>query len=589
MMCCAGLDRVTLTPAARVTIEREGALSLRIGLRSCVTVGVFALLSISFARADDLSGRVKKAIEQSTLDQAGTKPFHLKASFTPSLERDKASNRVGDIEIWWQSPQHWRREVRSPEFHQVEIVDGARDWQKNDGDYFPEWLRELAQAMVQPIPLPMDQLLNRVKTAEVRNLAGQTNVDWDAIARAGSEQANGKGYVALNINTGLILYTGGPGWDGSFHDFKDFHGRKIAWTVASGNMEVTAKVSVLEDLGSTPAGFFDANASGGDQHPIATVALSESELRSSLISSDPIEWPALADGPLEGVVWTEVAIDRTGHIREMIPPIADNGGVKDAADRAFRSMQFRPVLRDGVAVQATGRLSMPFKTMRPPGVETLESARTYFEKGRKATYLAYGGSTPYVLRMEFQVGSSSGVQTGRYEDTWLGPTEWKREAWLGSSHVARSRNGEQYYRLADGSDARLLQMVLNLIEPIPASDTMTESDWRIRRDTVDGVKAIRVIRGAETADGKPAPDSEAFWFAESGRLIKSYSGGLETVPNASDVYGGMDIARIILVSKDGKLGMRISVKEIVAPQPDAAKNLKLKGHEWQRAFTADER
>src|SRR5271170_5868375 len=98
----------------------------------------------TLGRAGDLVKDVKKAVERSTLDQPGTKPFHLKATLAPSLERDKASGLTGEVEIWWVSPTKWKRELRSPEFHQLEVVDGARDWQKNEGDYFPEWLRETA-------------------------------------------------------------------------------------------------------------------------------------------------------------------------------------------------------------------------------------------------------------------------------------------------------------------------------------------------------------------------------------------------------------------------------------------------------------
>jgi hypothetical protein len=92
--------------------------------------------------AEDLAGLVKKAVEKSTLDQPGTKPFHLKAIYAPSFERDKDSHREGEVEIWWESPTRWRREVRSPEFHQLTIVGGVHQWQKNDGAYFPEWLRD---------------------------------------------------------------------------------------------------------------------------------------------------------------------------------------------------------------------------------------------------------------------------------------------------------------------------------------------------------------------------------------------------------------------------------------------------------------
>src|SRR4029077_10293645 len=106
-------------------------------------------------RADDV-GAVKKAVERSTLNQPGTKPFHLKAALAPSRERDKDSGRSGEVEIWWASPTQWKHEVRSPEFHQIDIVNGSHEWQKSDGEYFPEWLREVAVALIEPVPL-LDQ------------------------------------------------------------------------------------------------------------------------------------------------------------------------------------------------------------------------------------------------------------------------------------------------------------------------------------------------------------------------------------------------------------------------------------------------
>ncbi len=425
-------------------------------------IGVLSVLCLGMlyavpTHAEDLRGPVKKAIEKSTLDQPGTKPFHLKATYAPSFERDKDSHRIGEIEIWWQSPTKWRREVRSPEFHQIAIVEGSHQWQKNEGDYFPDWLRELAQAIVHPIPLSSDVLLQRVKTAEVRHMpmAKQTNIEWEKTDGFSDEQGNGKGYVALMDDTGLLFYTGGPGWDGQYHDFKDFHGRMIPRTVAAGYVEVTAKITVLEDLSATPATFFDTNAPDGDTHPIETAVLDEVELRQNLVSGKSFSWPPLAQGPLEGVVWTTVVLDRTGKIRDMIPPISDNPGLKDAAEQQFRALQFRPVLRNGVPVQAIARFSVPFKTVRPAGMESFNSARSYFEHGRKLSCLGAGASAPYTLQAEFQIAAPKGtVETGRYQDTRIGDTQWKREAWLGSSHLVRSQNGDKHYLLSEGPEVR---------------------------------------------------------------------------------------------------------------------------------------
>jgi hypothetical protein len=546
------------------------------------------------AGAEDLASQVKKAVEKSTLDEPGTHPFHLKATYAPSFDRDKDSHRTGGVEIWWQSPTRWRREVRSPEFHQIAIVDGTTQWQKNEGDYFPDWLRELAEAIVRPVPMPMDVLSEHLRNAEVRRFAGQTSLNWEPLAGPETEQqdaqSNSKGYLALMDKTGLLLFTGGLSYGGLYHDFKDYHGRVIARTVASGSPEVTAKLSLLEDLVDPPNGFFDTNVPGGDEHPIETAVLSEADLRKDILSGKPLAWPPLADGPLEGVVWTEVVLDRTGKIREMSQPVADNPGVKDAAEQGFRAMQFQPILRNGIPVQAMGRLSASFKTVRPAGVETFDSARNYFERGRKASSIGAGAHSPYRLQGEFQTAIAGQIETGRYEDTWISETEWKREAWIGASHLARSQIGEKHYVLSEGPESGLLRLVMTIVEPIPAADTMTESDWRIRRDTVEGTQAIRVFRGPEGPNGELEPGkSQGYWFDENGYLLKSYTMGFEIKPLASETYDGVEVARRIDLLKEGKLGLRFTVKEIGPTDTASAKTFLLKGHEWQRAFTAEVR
>jgi hypothetical protein len=253
-------------------------------------------------------------------------------------------------------------------------------------------------------------------------------------------------------------------------------------------------------------------------------------------------------------------------------------------------MQFHPFLRSGVPVQVVGRLTERFKTVRPAGVETFDSARNYFERGRKSSFLAAGATAPYKLLAEFQVGTAKGVQSGRYEDTWVSVTEWRREAWFASSHLVKSQSGDKHYVIAEGPESGMLRMVMQFLEPIAAEDTMTESDWRIRRDTVDGVKTIRVFCGPEGPNGELEPGkSQGFWFDEAGHLVKSYSAGFEIRPSKQADYQDVQVARQIDVLQNGKVGMRVTVKEIDPADPTSAKDFKLKGHEWQRAFTAEVR
>lgn len=391
-------------------------------------------------------------------------------------------------------------------------------------------------------------------------------------------------------NSGLIFYTGGPGWSGEYKDFADFHGRLIARTVTSGYIEVTAKISTLEDLGSTSNDFFDTNAPGGDPQPIETVMLDADTLRQNLLPGKPFSWPPAVNGPFEGMVGTNVVLDRTGKIREMTPAVSDNPAMRDAAQEQFRAMQFQPVVHNGVPVQAVADFSVPFKTTRPAGMETFDSARAYFDRGRKASCLGSGASAPYLLHAEFQAANAKGtIETGRYEDTWFSATQWKREAWFGSSHLVRSQNGKHFV-LSEGPEAGLLRLVMLIVEPIPAADTMTESDWSVQRDTVDSRKTIRVFRGPEGPNGELDPKtSQGYWFDESGQLVKSFASNFEIRPSAITPYGDVQLPRQIDLISGGKIGMRFVVKDIQPADPELSKTLALKGHEWQRAFTAETR
>ena len=165
---------------------------------------------------ENLAKEVTQSVTRSTLDQPGTKPFHLKATVAPSFERDKDSGRTGVLEIWWVSPTQWKREVRSPEFHQVEVVNGDRGWQKNDGDYFPEWLRETAVALIRPVPLL--QVLEQVKAAEVRRIGLMTNLSWTTTTGTAEVRNISRSSIAWQTSTGLLLYASGFGWGGEFKD-----------------------------------------------------------------------------------------------------------------------------------------------------------------------------------------------------------------------------------------------------------------------------------------------------------------------------------------------------------------------------------
>jgi hypothetical protein len=560
-------------------------------MRTFALIGLFcALGAVSHGLRADGVASVRKAVERSTLDQPGTPPFHLKATFAPNRPGDQSSNRSGEVELWWASPTQYRREIRTPEFHQIDVGNGGREWQKNEGDYFPEWLRELSVALIDPVPNLAD-VLKQIEEADVKKLFGATHYSWMISSTNGEIQGTMGAGLSVNDSTELLQYGSGFGWSAELSDYKKFHGRMVARTVGAGSPQVIAKVTVLEDLGAAPADLFDAGASGGDPSLLRTLLVEEMALRKNLLLAPLPAWPTLQDGPVEGALTTTIVVDRVGKVREVGTIVSNNPGVNDAARQMIAAMQFQPYLQDGVPVQAVSRITMSFKSARPSGGDTFDSARNYFERGRQVGFLAAANKSPYLLHATIQARVSGGaVGTGQYTDTWMGDTEWRREASIGASRVIRARHGDKYYRQSDGPDAGLLQFAMRVLEPIPAIDTFVEADWKIKRDSVDGVNAVRVLAGYVNPEGEFDPQHvRAFWFGDSGQLLKSYYLGNEIRRLKFEDFSGVPIARRIEVLRGGELGMLIQVTDIASTGLSQDGTFEIRGHEWTRAFTDEAR
>jgi hypothetical protein len=175
------------------------------------------------------------------------------------------------------------------------------------------------------------------------------------------------GALAITDDTGLLLYGGASGWSGMFKDYKNFHGRMVAQLVSSGDPEVTARVTTLEELKAAPADLFDTTKPGSDPTPLRTVTVDEQVLRQNLLSGETTAWPALKEGPWEGVLTTSIVVDHSGRVRQVGSIVADNPRIAEAAKEFIATMRFKPYLENGTTVQVLSRITMPFKSERPAG------------------------------------------------------------------------------------------------------------------------------------------------------------------------------------------------------------------------------
>ena len=212
-------------------------------------------------------------------------------------------------------------------------------------------------------------------------------------------------------------------------------------------------------------------------------------------------------------------------------------------------------------------------------------------KGRSVGFPAAGKGPGYTIRAEFETRTSSGsVENGIYTDTWLSDRQWRREAVVGKSRYVRSRNGDKRYQFGEGPDAALLRVVLAVMEPIPAIDTFVESDWRVKREQVNGTATVRVASGYEAPDGTPdAVHFRGYWFDDSGQLVKAYANGWEVRRSDWADLNGVRVAQRVDVLSGGKLGMRVQIKELGPTGAVDPQIFIVKGHEWVRQFTAEVR
>jgi hypothetical protein len=556
--------------------------SLRVGL----LFTLFAIQTFSVF-GGDWRDRIRSAVEKSTLNQPGTPPFHLLAELSPYRPGIEPADLTGTIEVWWASPMQWRREVRTPQFHQVAIMNKGQEWQHNDGDYFPEWLREIGNDLLNPIP-DLDRVLDESGGAG----------SWPSFSTDGKVRKS----VGCALSApGLLTFGTCTGWGGEFSDFKPFGNRTIARTISAGEPQATARITILENLDPSSV-TFTPPPNTPSSPLIHTIILDEISLRKNLQPGPPPQWPAVQDGPLEGLLTTtHVLVDRTGAVRDVGMILSDNPLLNDAAKKFIAGLRFNPFVANGEPVQVVSRITRPFKTIRPAGLETFESARNYFEHGRKIGSPAFSGGKPYVLRATIQVDTQDGVLQGQYTDTWKADDEWKREVKIGQSYYARSRNGEKHYMLIAGANPVLppeLQpavraymtisaLILKLIEPIPPTDDFYEADWHIRRDNVEGVSAVRVLRGADPQNGVCDPETgSGFWFDPEGRLIRVCE-RLDMQYSDFKDFNGAQISQLIRVLDGEKTVISIRVNEMIPLNPDTSNDtFDLPTHPSPRNFTA---
>jgi len=290
-------------------------------------------------------------VVQAWLTEPGSTPFYLQSVIT---ERSDPNEQI-DVEMSWLAPDKWKRTIKSEEFSQTLIVNGEKVFEEDSADYMPLPIQVLTTAMVDPRPM-------------VAAVWPGDHINTKANGRAGE---NGRmcfdpaGKMCVMTRNGLTEVLDAPGRSITLSDYRKFKNKRVArllnFKIDQGD-SYELHINTLGELKSDGSAFAIEEPTPKEKQ-IRSVVVSDSELRSLALESTEIIWPqVLEDNNTSGETSYYVSVDRSGQVREILPLSVTVERADDSARRQIMKWRFKPVVKDGVPVQAEAIVNFHFDT-----------------------------------------------------------------------------------------------------------------------------------------------------------------------------------------------------------------------------------
>ncbi len=257
--------------------------------------------------------------------------------------------------MWWAGPQKWRRVIRSSGFSQVLDVNGNRVFEQDSDGYFPIELYTLITAMVNPGPI----LRTYTPGGELLTKANGSSNESGTVCLGDSHR------LCMHYQTGLTEMVALPGQRLNFTEYQGFHGIRVARfltdSVGVGEF-MRADITELSILDERDDSFFSIARPTPAGQQIRIVTVPEQELQSSDSRPHVIVWPQALDGSMLGTASFLISIDRSGRVREVLPVRTDNERTNDSAHNQIMRWTFKPLVHDGLPVQALSLVTFNLNT-----------------------------------------------------------------------------------------------------------------------------------------------------------------------------------------------------------------------------------
>jgi hypothetical protein len=311
------------------------------------------------------SAAIDRALQLCSLTQ-GERPFHLILEVTPPPH--SAVDMRAEIQVYWLNPSTYRTVIHSHNFNQVRIVNGSIVEERNAGDFYPRWIQNFVDGLLNPVP----------HVAELRNLPGKIPVAPEVHACI-ANPAQADGVFNPTLAARVCFQDAQPklasGVDFTrsvwFSDFVPFGSQQIPRTLVNdlpADFLLQGKITLLEPLSQLDYPLLKARQYTPPTQQILSALVSPSTA-ASLLESLPDTKAKASLGAIRSLASTEnhnqgliyIRTDRTGQVREAYRDSSDHFGLQNSALAQVLTYKFKPLLIQGVAYQMEAPLAFPYQ------------------------------------------------------------------------------------------------------------------------------------------------------------------------------------------------------------------------------------
>jgi len=326
---------------------------------------------------------VDRALRLCSLSE-GEQPFHLVLEISPpgrpagssrGLDSRGLDPRVQNlrahVEVFWLNPITYRTEIRSASFSQIRIVNGNVVEEHDTGDFYPRWIQNFVDAILNPVP----------QAARLAKVPGKIPIGTSSHACISSPTPPGA--VPDETTTAQVCFQDAEprlasGIDFSrsvwFDDFAPFGQQQIARTLVNdlpANVLVQGHVTLLEPLPNADYPLLRAKEFTLPSKQIRTDLVSRTTAQSLLKYAPGQSWRQVDLGPTDMQTGAQMTVyirtDRSGRVREAYRDHSDQFGLQDAAVARAFTLKFKPLTVGGAPRQMEAPLAMPSKAALAPG------------------------------------------------------------------------------------------------------------------------------------------------------------------------------------------------------------------------------